>query len=39
MYLSIFYCFCYVKFVSTDILEYQVSEERDMDLNEEEDTR
>ena len=39
MYLSVFYCLCYVKYVSTDILEYQVSEERDTDLNEEEDIR
>ena len=36
VYLSVFYYLCYVKDVSTDILEYQVSEERDPDLNEEE---
>ena len=35
----VFYCLCYVKDISTDTLEEQVSEERDMDLNEEEDIR
>ena len=37
IYLSVFYCLCYVKDISTDVLEYQVSEERYLDLNEEED--
>ena len=37
MYLSVFYCFCYVDNTSTYMSEYQVSEERDPDLNEEED--
>ena len=37
MYLSVFYCLCYEMDVSTDMSEDQVSEERDMDLNEEED--
>ena len=32
-----FYCLCYAKEISTDMLEEQVSEERDPDLNEEED--
>ena len=36
MYLSVFYCLCYVKEMSTDLLEEWVSEERDPDLNEEE---
>ena len=39
MYLFVFYCFCYVKYVSIDMLEYQVSEDRDPDLNEDEDIR
>ena len=39
MYLSVFYCLCYAKDVSTDISENQVAEERDLDLNEEEDFR
>ena len=39
MYLSVFCCLCYVKNISTDILEEQVSEERDLELNEEEDIR
>ena len=39
VYLSVFYCLCYVKDISTDMSEDQVSEERDTDLNEEEDTR
>ena len=37
MYLSVFYCLCYVTYISTDILEEQVEEERDPYLNEEED--
>ena len=36
MCLYVFYCFCYVKYISTDMLEDQVKEERDPDLNEEE---
>ena len=39
MYLSVFYCLCYVKDISTDTLEDQVAEERDPDLNKEEDIR
>ena len=39
MYLSVFYCLCYVKNISTDMSEDQVVEERDPDLNEEEDIR
>ena len=39
MYFSVFYCLCYVKDISTDMLEEQVSEERDTDLNEKEDIR
>ena len=39
MYLSLFYCLCYVMYISTYILEYQVAEERYPDLNEEEDIR
>ena len=39
MYLPVFYCLHNVKDVSTDILEDPVSEERYLDLNEEEDTR
>ena len=39
MYFSMFCCLCYAEDVSTDILEYQVAEERDPDLNEEEDVR
>ena len=38
-YLSVFYCLCYVKDISTDMSEEQVSEERDPDLNEDEDIR
>ena len=30
----VFYCLCYVKDISTDMLEDQVSEERYLDLNE-----
>ena len=37
MYFYVFYCLCYVKDISTYMLEEQVSEERDTDLNEEED--
>ena len=37
MYNSMFYCLCYFKEISTDMLEEQVSEERDPDLNDEED--
>ena len=37
VYFSVFYCFCYEMDIYKDILEYQVSEERDLDLNEEED--
>ena len=39
MYLSVFYFLCYVKDISTDISEDQVSEERDPYLNEGEDIR
>ena len=39
MYLSVFYRLCYVTYISTDMLEDQVAEERDPDLNEEEDIR
>ena len=39
MYLSIFYCLCYVEEISTDILEEQMSEERDPDLKKDEDIR
>ena len=31
-----FYCLCYVKEISTDVLEEQVSEERYLDMKEEE---
>ena len=37
VYLPVFYCLCYVIDISTYISEEQVSEERDLDLNEEED--
>ena len=37
MHFSVFYCLCYVKEISTDMLEKKVSEERYTDLNEEED--
>ena len=30
---SMFYCLCYVKDISKDMLEEQVLEERDLDLN------
>ena len=39
IYLSVFYCLCYEMDISTDILEGQVSEERDLNLNKEEDIR
>ena len=39
VYLSLFYCLCYVKYISTDMSEDQVSEERYPDLNKEEDIR
>ena len=39
VYLSVFYCFCYIKDESTDMSGDQVSEERYQDLNEEEDIR
>ena len=39
VYLSVFYCLCYDTDISTDMLEYQVEEERYPDLNKEEDIR
>ena len=39
LYFSMFYCLCYVKEISTDMLEGKVSEQRDPDLNEQEDIR
>ena len=39
MYLSIFYCFCFIKDISTDMSEDKVSEKRDPELKEEEDIR
>ena len=33
MYLSFFYCFCYVKEISMDILEEQMSEDSQTYLN------
>ena len=39
VYFSVFYCLCYVKEISTDMLEKMVSEEIYPDLNEEEDIR
>ena len=39
MYLSVFYYFCYVTDISTDMSEDQVPEEIDPNLNEEEDIR
>ena len=36
---SVFYCLCYEMYISTDMSEKQVSEERDPDLNEEGDIR
>ena len=35
----VFYCLCYVKNISTDIFEEQMSEERDPEPNEEEGIR
>ena len=35
MYFSVFYCLCYVKEISTDMLEEQVSEERYKELDKE----
>ena len=37
VYLFVFYSLCYVKYMSTDFSEEQVSAERDPDLNGEED--
>ena len=37
MYLSLFYCLCYVKDISTDMPEKHILEEIYTDLNEEED--
>ena len=39
MYLSVFFCLCYAKDISTDMLVDQAVEARDLDLNEEEDIR
>ena len=39
IYLSIFYCLCYDTNIYTYISEYQVAEERHLDLNEKEDIR
>ena len=39
MFLSVFYCLCYIHDMSMNMLDEQVSEERYMDLNEEEDIR
>ena len=39
IYLYVFYCLCYDIDISTDMSEYQVAEERDPDLNEEEGIR
>ena len=39
MYFSVFYCLCYLKEISTDMLEEQVLEDRDLYLNAEEDIR
>ena len=39
MHFSMFYCLCYVTEIPTDMLEEQISEERDPDLDEEEDIR
>ena len=33
IYFSVFYCLCYKMDLYTDVLEYQVSEERYLDLN------
>ena len=37
VYLYFSFCLCYVKEISTDMLEEQVSKERDTELDEEED--
>ena len=37
IYFFVFYCLCYVKDISANMLEKQVLEERYLDLNEEED--
>ena len=39
IYLSVFYCLCYAKYISTDMSEDHVAEEIDPYLNEEEDIR
>ena len=39
MYLPVFYCLCYEMDISTDMSEEQVSEDIDLDLNEEDNTR
>ena len=39
IYLSVFYCLCYVTDISTDFSEDQVAEERYLDRNEEENIR
>ena len=39
IYLSVFYCLCYIKVISTDMLEEQVLEEIYLDLDEDEDIR
>ena len=39
VYLSVFYCLCYVTDISTYMSEEQVAEERDPELNDEEDIR
>ena len=39
MHVYLFYCLCYVKEISTDMLEEQVSEERDLELNDQEGIR
>ena len=39
MYLHVFYCLCYVEEISTYMLGEKVSEDRDMEFNEEENIR
>ena len=39
MCLCVFYCLCCINYLSTNMLEERVLEERDPGLNEEEDTR
>ena len=39
MYLAVFYCLCYIKERSTDVLKEHVLEEKDADLNDEEDIK